>query len=221
MTYPLKTRIAALALGAALIPALALAHGKDDKTHQKQTLDFENFEEISVSGVYDLDVTVGEAFSIKLSGHEREMDNLKVYEKNGTLHLGKKNKRQKFKNSNGIEANITLPNLTGFRISGVAEGHITGIEADNFDIRVSGVGEVTLSGSCDHMTARVSGVGEIDAEDLECKDVHVAMSGVGEANIYASNSVDVSASGVGEVNVWGQPDEVSKSKGWMSSVNIK
>ena len=221
MTYTIKRRIAALALAAALIPALAFAHGKDDKAHQTQTFDFKNFEQVSVSGVYDLDVKVGEAFSITLSGHDQEMENLKVREEDGVLHLGKKNKKQKYKNSNGIEASITLPNLTGLKVSGVAEGNITGIDADNFDIRVSGVGEVTMSGRCNHMTAKVSGVGEISAKDLKCNDVHVALSGVGEADVYASKSIDVSASGVGEVNVWGKPEEVSKSKGFMSSINIK
>ena len=220
MTTPLNIRVAAIAVSFALVPALAFAHGKKDKSHQTETYNLSGFEEISVSGAYDLDVTVGEAFSITVSGHAEEMENLKVEVKNGELHLGKvKNKRMK--NTNGVQAKITMPRLSAMSVAGVAEGTVTGIDAEDFELDIAGVGELRLSGTCQHLEADIAGVGEIKARDFKCEDVHVSLAGVGEAEVYASKSVDVSAMGVGEVNVWGKPEDVTKNKGFMSKVNIK
>lgn len=213
--------------GAALLAFNAFAgHDDDDGHHGKditQTFDFKDFDRVSVSGVYEVDIEVGPSFSISLSGPEKEMDNVKVYTENGTLHLARKNKNERKKNNNqkGIDATITLPDLEGMKVSGVASGDITNVDAEDFDLKVSGVAEVEIEGSCNNLTARVSGVGELDAKDFECKDVDVTLSGVGEVTVFASESVDVKASGVGDVQVYGNPSTVSKKKAMFTNVTIK
>lgn len=221
MTYHKTILKTALIAGLAAIPITAMAHGDSDDDHIDKTFDFEDFDVISVSGVYDLDVRVGEDYSIEVSGHEREMEALDIYLDGDELVLGRKKGKSKYRNNKGIIANITLPDLSGISISGVGEGDVTGIDAEEFSLKISGVGELNMSGTCGSLEAKISGVGEINAKELECEDAYARLSGVGELDLYASESVDIKTSGVGEANVWGKPSKVKKSKGFMSSVTIK
>lgn len=220
MTKLFNAGHAAIAVSFALVPTIALAHGKNDKVHQTETYDLADFDEISVSGAYDLEVTVGEDFGITISGHAEEMENLRVEVKNSELQLGKV-KSKRIKNTNGVQATITMPRLSAMSVAGVAKGNVSGIDAEDFELDIAGVGELKLNGTCKHLEANVAGVGEIKAKNFKCDDVHVSLAGVGEAEVYANKSVDVSAMGVGEVNVWGKPEDVTKNKGLMSKVNIK
>lgn len=217
------TAVTVLAVGA------QADHGDDDNNygHGKtvtQTYDFDDFDSVSIGGVYEVDIKVGPSYSISLTGNEDQMENVKVKSEDGMLYLGKKDKKYKKKkqhNHKGIIAKITLPDLEALRVSGVASGDVENVDADDFDLSVSGVAEVNIDGTCNALTARVSGVGELDAENFKCKDVNVTLSGVGEVSVHASESVDVKASGVGDVQVYGKPDKVSKKKAMFTNVTIK
>ncbi len=218
-----------LMAGICLSGVSASAHGTDDHgtddhgDKMTQTFDYKNFDQINVGGVFEVDVSVGAAFAITISGSEKDMEDLDVYEKDGVLYLKtEKNNRSK-KNNNREEVNVrvSLPSLSALKVSGVASGDITGVDADDFDLRVSGVAEVEIEGRCNSLKARVSGVGELDARNFKCKSADVALTGVGEMSVFASESVDVTASGVGSVDVYGKPKKVSKSKALFSEINIK
>jgi len=202
-------------------------HNKDNHDHGKtitQTYNFDDFDSVAIGGVYEVDINVGPSYSISLTGNEDQMENVKVRSEDGTLYLGQKSKKYKNKkrhNHKGIVASITLPELEALKVSGVASGDIENVDANDFNLSVSGVAEVNIDGICNSLTARVSGVGELDAENLKCKDVDVTLSGVGEVSVYASDSVDVKASGVGDVQVYGKPDKVSKKKAMFTNVSIK
>lgn len=215
-----------LLTGAAMLTAVAViasgAHAHDDSDDSKkvtQTYDFTGFDNISIAGVYELDIDVGPSYSISLTGNEDQMENVKVKSEDSTLYLGQKKKKSH--NHDGIIARITLPDLEALKVSGVASGNIESVDADDFDLSVSGVAEVNIEGTCNSLTARISGVGELDAQNFKCKDVDVALSGVGEVSVYASKSVDVKASGVGGVVVYGKPDKVTKTKAMFTNVTIK
>jgi len=210
----------------ALLSNTAHAHDHKNGTDNGPTLtevyDFTGFDEISITGVYNLDVEVGETYSIVLSGSEKEMNNVKVTRDGDTLELGrkKKDKKIKGKSNNGVSAIITLPALNALEIIGVGSGEINGVDSENFNLDISGVGELSISGKCGALEANIAGVGEINTKKLKCKTADISLAGVGEMTAYASETVDVSAAGIGGVKVYGGPKNVSKSKGFLSSVKI-
>jgi hypothetical protein len=216
-----KAGITAGLIGLAAAGA-ALAH---DEAGEKisRTLDLAGFDRIKVSGVYELDVRVGSDFSIQLSGHEDEMERVEATVKNGELHLGHKRGGWRDRNDNndhGVEAIITMPSLTGLKVSGVVDGEIAGVDVDRFNISLSGVGDIHIAGECGDLDANVSGVGDLDARDLECRMVDVNVSGVGSAAVFASEEVDADISGMGDIDIYGSPKRVSKSSGMFSDINI-
>ena len=205
----------------------AVAEARDDDRGSKndvtQTFDFQDFDKINIAGVYDLDVTVGEDYAISMSGSEKEMARTKVSVSSGTLTLSnkKQNGRKKSRNQKSVDVNISMPSLTGFNVSGVVDGDIEGVDSENLKLKLSGVGDITIEGTCGMLDARISGVGDLDAENLRCRNVEVVVSGVGDASVYASESVDARVSGLGDVDVYGKPKNVETSDGMLSNVNIR
>lgn len=212
-----------LAVSLIAVSGFAYAHGNSDKSHVDETHALSGFDKIEIGGVYELDVKVGGDFSVETSGHAKEVEGMKVFVDGDTLRIKhKKNSfRNKMKSKNGVVVTISMPELNGVEIGGVGSGSISGIDSDRLSVEVGGVGELEISGKCKSLEIEVAGVGELDAEDLKCENVDVQLAGVGEIDVYASKSVDVEAAGVGEVNVYGNPKDVSKSKTFLSEINIR
>jgi hypothetical protein len=204
------------------VVAAGAAFAKDDETISK-TYDLSGFDSIDIAGVYELDVRVGGDYSIALSGPAYEMNRVEVSVKNGVLELDQRKRQRGEKNRSnrdGVEAVITLPNLTGVNVSGVVDGKIAGVDADSFKLNISGVGELSVEGECGALDANLSGVGDLDAEGLECRTADVRVSGVGSASVFASEAVDARVSGMGDIDVYGSPEQVSKNKGMFADITV-
>lgn len=220
--------ISVLTLGL-ITASISHAHPEHDDEKDKgprieKSFDFTGFDSIEVVGVYNMDVEVGGDFSIETSGREKDMDKMEVYVKNGVLVLAtdenKKRRGWRGNNNRGIDITITMPSLDGLEITGIGNGEISGIDADDFEIEVAGIGAMELNGKCNTLDADYAGMGELNARGLKCKDVTVDMSGMGSASVYASDSVDADMSGMGSIEVYGDPKNVRKDKSFMSSVTI-
>lgn len=209
--------------------SLATAHEVNDKDRVEETHSLKDFNKIRITGVYELDVQVGEEFSVFTSGKHKDVENMRVYLKGSTLVLaqnedGDKNinwNGRKKKNNSGIKAIITLPTLKSLDITGIGAGEIKGIESDRLDVEVAGISDMELSGTCGTLDVEMAGLGELRADNLECENVDVDLAGMGEISVYASKSVEADAAGMGSIEVYGNPEDVEKSKSFMASVKIK
>ena len=221
----MKTVLGAASAMALLLSAqTATAHDDKAKVEVEESYDLSGFDNITVEGVYHLDVEVGDSFSIETSGSKKDMAKIEVYVRGDSLVLGRKdNTRKKIggENNHGVNAVITLPKLTGIEIAGVVTGEVSKINAESFSVEFAGVGDLTLSGKCTDLELEMAGVGDLDASDLKCEDVDVELAGMGEASVYASERVNAEAAGMGQINVYGKPDVVQKSSAFMSKVRIK
>jgi len=199
--------------------------GERDKSQDiSKTYELVGFDRIEIGGVYELDVNVGPEFSVVLSGAPDEMDIVEVSVEDGELVLDREERSHHHGrrwNQHGVTATITLPSLSGLEISGIIDGDVSGIDAEQFKADFSGVGAVELSGACGHLRADISGIGAFDASDLKCKTADVSVSGIGDASVYASDEIDISVSGIGSVDVYGSPSRVDKSGGPISDIDVK
>lgn len=211
-----------------LLASLATAHEVNDKNRVEETHNISDFNKIRVTGIYELDVQVGEDFSVFTSGKHKDVERMKVYLKGSTLILAQDEDRDKNinwngrkKNNSGIKAIITLPTLKALDITGIGAGEIKGIESDRLDIEVAGISDMELQGTCGALDVEMAGLGELRAEELKCENVDVDLAGMGEISVYASKSVEADAAGMGSIDVYGNPEDVEKSKSFMASVKIK
>lgn len=188
-----------------------------------RTIEVSDFEHIDVAGVFEIDVTVGGDYSVVVSGSQSEMERLEVSVENGSLKLDRKDHERGFGRwrDMGLTAEITLPALQSIDIAGVADGDVRGVDSERFVVDLSGVGDLNISGTCGKLVADVSGVGDLNARELECREVDVDVSGVGEATVYASEEVDAAVNGIGSISIYGSPSNVDKSSTFLSNISVK
>ncbi len=190
-----------------------------------KTVEIADFDRIKAAGVFELDVTVGgDAYALTLSGKEDDLARTTASVLNGALLLDTNERDRDGRRrlvKHGVTATISAPALVGVDASGVVEGKIVGVNAENFEADISGVGELDIAGTCGALDADVSGVGELDAEDLKCRTVKIDVSGVGEASVYASESVDADIAGVGKIEIAGSPAKVTKSATPFGRISVK
>ena len=198
--------------------AAAIIAGPADagETHSK-TYDLRDFSAIEISGAYELDVEVGDDYSVRLTGPEEEMSRAEVAVRDGALTLGSRKHRG---DRDGVLAVVTLPALDRLSVSGVVDADIRGVDAGAFKINLSGVGEVKVDGRCGQLYARVSGVGELDARALKCGSAEISLSGMGGASVFARDVAKAEISGMGEINVYGSPKTVDKRGGFFAEINV-
>jgi len=72
-------------------------------------------------------------------------------------------------------------------------------------IQLTGSGDVTLTGSAAELSVDLEGSGSVDAEELEAQDAVVNLSGSGEVDVAARDSLSVDLSGSGQVTYSGDP----------------
>lgn len=189
---------------------------RDKSADISKTIEAADFDRIEVAGAFELDVSVGgDAYSVTLTGKESDLARTTASVVDGELVLDTKqrdaNGKRKFV-KHTVTATISLPALNAIDATGVVAGAARGIDAEAFEVDISGVGDLSLSGRCGALDVDVSGVGELNAERLECRAVTVDVSGVGEATVFASESVDAEIAGVGRIEVEGSPASVKKSQ---------
>ncbi len=213
----------ALKLLAAIAAVTVLSGIAQAQSKRSTTIDLRDFDAIEISGAYELDVIVGEDFSIALSGPPEEMARVEATLKNRALVLGAKKRvrgEHRGGDHSGVSAIVTMPSLDRISVSGVADADISGVKAGEFKLDLSGVGEVNIAGACEKLIVRVSGVGEVDAQSFQCKAVDVKVAGIGEARVYASESVAAEVSGMGGIAVYGSPKLVDKRGNFFSEIKV-
>lgn len=139
------------------------------------------FESIEVNGVANLSFTQSDKVEIEVTGPENYLPFVIIESRNGVLHVNTRrigNKRI----GKGLEVKISAPVLN--RLSN------------------KGVGDVRINSSLKSPSMSIynAGVGNVRVEHLECKELNVNNSGVGD--LVMSGKVDrvqYKASGVGDI----------------------
>lgn len=187
---------------------------RDRGADETRTIEVADFDRIDIAGVIELDATVGGDYSLTLSGRADDLDRARAEVVDGELILDTAHDEGRVGRKiirHGVAATITLPTLAAVDATGVVDGEIKGVAAGAFDVDISGVGDLKLSGTCDALKADVSGVGDLEAKDFICRTVDVEVSGIGGASVFASESASAEIAGIGKIEIYGSPASVSKS----------
>ncbi len=188
-----------------------------------QEEEISDFDKVEVSDAFKADISQGETFSVVVRIDDNLLGYLEVVKQGSTLKIGLKTDRR-IRDAT-LEAEVTLPGLTGLDLSGASQVTITGfksanaldveasgashlrgdIEAGDARFNVSGASQVTLSGSAGDVTVDGSGASAVDLADFPGADANVKASGASEVTVNASGTLDVDASGASHVYYLGSP----------------
>ncbi|NND79242.1 MAG: DUF2807 domain-containing protein [Maribacter sp.] len=189
-----------------------------------------DYDEVAVSGWFDVDLVDGNEGNISLKGEENLLEHIITEVKNGKLVI-KVEKGMNLKPSTWKEGiHITVPvesidavSLSGsgdivgktnikseaFKTSMSGSGDITlDIDASSISASMSGSGDINLSGSTTDFDVTISGSGDIKAFDLEADNVDATVSGSADIKVTANQRLKARVSGSGDIHYKGNPEKV-------------
>lgn len=204
---------------------------------ERETRDVSNFNELSVSSAFIVEVSVGNTESLEVEAEERYMDDIITEVRNGRLTIKLRDSRDTRRMRDSPRAYVTVKSLELIDISGAVKlttfdplkgdrfklsmsgASVAKIEVEVEDLRIEGSGasEIILQGSAKNQTLRSSGATSYSAYDLESEYADIKMSGAGSARVSVSEELDVRLSGASDVRYKGSPS-VNTSTSGASSV---
>lgn len=93
------------------------------------------------------------------------------------------------------------------------------LNCDRLTCSLSGVGDITLSGTCRKQEVSISGVGNISNDRLVSEECKARVSGMGNCEVNVTKELNASVSGMGKISYSGDPADVSKNVSGMGTVN--
>ncbi|WP_420151254.1 head GIN domain-containing protein [Spirosoma sp.] len=188
----------------------------------QQTYSFTNFDRLDMGSAFTVTVQQGPTYSITVEGDRRNLDDLDVYTRNGTLRAQYRVSRNR---KYSTTFRITMPTLRGVDFSGAARSTITGFtDLSDLDVRLSGASEgeftvqsartnvelsgaskLRMNGNGTSLTANLSGASLLQGFSYPVSEANLDASGASKANVNVANSLVVEASGASSVRYLGSP----------------
>ena len=186
------------------------------------------FDKINIGGVFNIYLTQGDTESVEVEIDENLQQYVKVYNKENTLYLNI-DKGINWGKATRNNVYVTFKNIDDITVGGVCSVKTTNIlnlenlklvlngvsncsfelKCNQLDAKLSGVGNTEIAGEAYEFTAIQDGVGKLKANELKAAIVSIKNSGVGSAQIYASEELTMKNTGVGSIYYSG--DAVIKS----------
>lgn len=173
-----------------------------------------NFTNVSGSGNSNVFITQGAEFKVEVKGYSNLLPYFETEVINNELQLGYRDNIS-VKNDN-IEVFITMPFLTGVKLSGSGEIKTNGNFSGNtrFEAFIAGSGNIIIAqGSAKQFFASIAGSGSINAINMVAEKAEVHSTGSGNTEITATQELKVRISGSGNVYYKGSPQITTEIAG--------
>ncbi|GEM_PF-175225 len=212
--------------------------GSGNVTVEKHAL--KPFKRLEVNGAFDIVLIQGDREEVTIETDDNIHEYIHVDQDGDRLILDMSNDVN-FKKTTKLAITVSFKDLVEIRSNGV--GDITSenqIKGKNLDVQIygvgditmdvnyrelevgyAGVGDVTLKGDANKVFIDCSGVGDVDTYGLTANELSLEHSGVGDANIFADESVTIEFSGVGSINYKGNPETKEIRKEGIGSVKAR
>lgn len=195
--------VALFAVG--LLPGMQMPFGTMGSGHATtQPYDLSDFNAISASQGFNVIITQGSIYSVKVTTDDNIQQYIDVHKSGNTLYVG-------LKTGFGIsttqlKVEVTMPNLTNLQLSGGSQATGQNLTlVTNLDIDFSGGSRATLTGQAVDLTVSGSGGSNINLQDLQVQNARVDLSGGSQAKVNASGRLDVNLSGGSQLQYRGNP----------------
>ena len=193
-----------------------------------------NFDKILVTGTGRVIITQGESETLTVETDDNLMEYIETKVIGKTLEIGftddaifsSRGGGAVLDPSDGFIFRISVVDLADVTISGAAQIEIDKLKTDSLnlvfngagdiviedlvandvDVKINGAGDISLVGYVETQHIRLNGVGRYQAFDLESQGTYVVISGAGDAEVWATQTLDVTISGAGNVQYYGSPN---------------
>jgi len=205
--------------------------GKTIKGNGKMTTEnrsTSNYEGVSLIGSMDVELVAGKEGQLKIEAESNLIEYITTNVENGKLKISVE-KGVSLNPSNNKKIKVTVPfeeieevSLTGsgdiwnkdqikseyLKVNMTGSGDIKlDVYAKELKSGITGSGDISLSGKTNSLDCTVTGSGDFKAFNLQAKMVEASVSGSGDIQIYASESLTAKVSGSGDITYKGNPEK--------------
>ncbi|MGC4028349.1 MAG: head GIN domain-containing protein [Steroidobacteraceae bacterium] len=206
---------AALLAGTLLLAACSGPVAGPEVTQQR---DIGAFDAIDLRGAGDLDVHIGPAAPLRVTGTARALANLETRVRGNTLMIQQKGGWFWLPSSSDVEIHVTLPQLSSVILNGAGDVDIGNLAGGELALTLQGAGNLEAEGRVDTLRARINGAGNMDLSDLAAQDATVSVNGAGNLRINATASLAATVNGVGSIRYRGKPAKVDTTINGVGSI---
>jgi Putative auto-transporter adhesin, head GIN domain len=178
----------------------------------------EEFTEVEFEGVGQIMIEQGNKNALKIETDDNIQPYIQVETFNNRLKVSIKDGFQPLMPKK-LNYYLTVKDLSLLKTSGAGNVQANNMKLNNLKIEISGLGNVSFSGSAKSQEINVSGAGSYKAADFSTQDTKVTLSGLGNAEVAVNSKLNVSISGAGSVTYSGNPSEISENISGLGSVS--
>jgi len=173
------------------------------------------FTGLNISGGYDLAFRQSPDFSITLEIQSNLFNHIETSVRGGVFYLSA---TRSFTTTSGNTPRLVVyaPDLNSLHFAGAIDADIY-LHVDRLDVSVAGAADVTLAGSAETLNIETAGASDVNAFELIAANATISVAGAGDAEIYATDTLDISIAGVGNVR-YGGDAVVTRSVAGLGSV---
>jgi len=195
-------------------------------SNQDDDRDVRNFNGVAAAGPINVVLTLGNTESCRLEGDSEALATIVTEVKGNVLVIRPQTSitswAKKYE-SKKITAYVTAKNISSLTMSGSGSMVVNGkvdaqalavtlsgsgsikvaADADNLNAVMSGSGSINISGSADHAKIVMSSSGSFAGKTFSVNTLSATISGSGQVNIKANDSIKAVISGSGSVNYSG------------------
>ncbi|MHA7842550.1 MAG: head GIN domain-containing protein [Winogradskyella sp.] len=184
----------------------------------------ENYEGIKTAGPMDFKLVQGKEGTITIEGDANLMEYIVTEVRDGKLVV-KAEDGINLKPTRTIVVTVPYESINSVSLAGSGNIENSGtISADDFDVSltgsgdielnissssvessIAGSGDIKLSGSTKNLTTKITGSGDFDGSDLDSTNVTAKITGSGGANVVCNGELKVRITGSGDVKYSGNP----------------
>lgn len=183
------------------------------------------FDQITTSGPQDVEIAIGEEFSVRSEGPPQALALLEAVVENGRLTI---RPREDFNWGNWRRLEpakffVTMPVLKGVTTAGSGDVRVDRIEGESFEGKVGGPGEIAIAelkvdeadftvagagnlvaaGTARETRVTIAGAGEVKAGGLRSDTASITIGGSGDVALTVEEEAKVSITGSGDVDISG------------------
>ncbi len=212
------SRRSGILAGSLAVLALAGCQAADNGPVSTEDRPVGAFQVIHFDGAAQLDILVGPAPSLSITGSQKSRTAFTARVEGDKLILDSHNTLWQ-PTVGKVSVRVTVPQLHALKVSGAGAITVNGISGDALDVLFEGAASLEASGKVGALSVQMNGAGKMDLSRLAAQSATVTANGAGSIDVNSTASLDAAVNGVGSINYYGTPAKVSTAINGVGSIS--
>ncbi|WP_166404939.1 head GIN domain-containing protein [Desulfonema ishimotonii] len=165
------------------------------------------FDSVDIDGAYTVIITCGPKQYIEITGDDNILPHIATKVEKGNLII---RTNRSFNTRSLLKISIIVEHLEKISASGANDISVSSLSDPSLTLDIEGSANIYASGKTRLLDASLAGSVDLNTRDLHARTVRIAISGAGDADVYASYKLITDISGAGDIRYYGNPLQIFK-----------